>query len=76
MNQLIEIIKFKITVFMGIIASVGFLVINFEKITTTLGLKTAIWLIIIIMLIYSLVGFIKNMIKLTKLEKEINDQWS
>ena len=72
MAEIIDIIKFKITVFMAIIAASGFLAINFEKLEKIMGeYKIVLILIILILTIYGVIGFIINMLKLSKIEKGI-----
>ena len=72
MAEIIDIVKFKITVFMAIIAASGFLAINFAKLEKVIGEYKIILIIIILFLtIYGIIGFIINMLKLSKIEKGI-----
>ena len=72
MAGIIDIVKFKITVFMAIIAASGFLAINFAKLEKVIGEYKIILIIIILFLtIYGIIGFIINMLKLSKIEKGI-----
>jgi len=71
LGEKIEIYKFKVTIFMAIIAAVGFMVVNSEKFLKFIN----IWIyttIIFIISIYGVIGFVFNMLKLSKLEKELD----
>jgi len=71
LGEKIEIYKFKVTVFMAIIATVGFMVVNSEKFLKFIN----VWVytsIVFIISTYGIIGFVFNMLKLSKLEKELN----
>ena len=70
MGEKIEIYKFKITVFMAIIAAVGFMVVNSVEFLKFLN-AYVYYVIIALLSFYGVTGFIENMIKLSKIEKEI-----
>jgi len=72
LGEKIEIYKFKVTVFMAIIAAVGFMVVNSAKFLKFLNSFGFVYYVIIFLLaFYGTIGFIKNMNKLSLLEKEI-----
>jgi hypothetical protein len=76
MDKIIEIIKFKITIFMTILAAAGFLAINCDKITKNFGenINILIWIVIFSFVFYGISGFIINFSKLNKIEKNIKEK--
>ena len=70
MGEKVEIYKFKVTVFMAVIAAVGFMVVNSIEFLKLLN-AYIYYVIIALLTFYGVIGFMKNMAKLSKLEKEI-----
>jgi len=77
MKSLIDIIKFKITIFTAILGGAGFLAVNSKTIEKTLAnieiINFIIWSAIFIIITYGVIGFLINMNKLSELEKRIQD---
>ena len=69
----LEIIKFKITLFMTIIGASVYLLINKKSFLFIDNLS--FYLISGIVFIYGISGFVTNIIELNKLKKEINEQY-
>jgi uncharacterized membrane protein AbrB (regulator of aidB expression) len=68
-KELIEILKFKITIFMSIIGGATFLAINIEKISFMP--KMFVEIIIFLVLVYGVAGFMYNMFKLSEIQKDL-----
>jgi len=73
MKEQIEIIKFKITIFMAILGGVGFLIANIQKVEKIVS-QIIIETIAIILVFYGVVGFVKNMLKLSKIEEKVENE--
>ena len=72
MGEKIEIYKFKVTVFMAIIAAVGFMIAkedSFLKFINSILFNC----VVAFLIIYGSIGFSINMVKLSKIEKELNE---
>ena len=70
MGAKVEIAKFKTTVFMAVIAAVGFLLSNADKLLKFLN-GYLLGVLIIVIGGYGVIGFFINMLKLSEIEKEI-----
>jgi hypothetical protein len=68
-KELIEILKFKITIFMSIIAGAFYLAINIKNLPSIFGDYGT--LIVFFLIFYGVFGFVFNMIKLTKIQKDL-----
>ena len=76
MEKLIEITKFKITIFMGILAGAGFLSINCDKIAKNLGFNSnlLVWIVIYIFITYGISGFLINLKTLSSLQNKLKEE--
>ena len=66
----IEVLKYKITLFSTMLGSGIFLLINKENILKTVN-EIILYSVLWFLLVYGIIGFVNNLLKLNKEEKEL-----
>ena len=72
MGEKVEIAKFKTTVFMAVIAAVGFMIAKEDDFLKFIN-SVLFDCVIGFLMVYGIIGFSINMVKLSKIEKELNE---
>ena len=69
----IDILKFKVTIFTSLFAGIVYLVVNYEKISRFIS---PYWFAILIfaLLAYALIGYLKNLGELSKIDENIKKE--
>ncbi len=70
MKYHIDILKFKVTIFTSLFAGIVYMIYNYEKINKFMP---NYWfaLLIFILLVYALIGYLKNLKELSKIDEDI-----
>jgi len=69
----IDILKFKVTIFTSLFGGIVYLVVNYEKISQFIS---PYWFAVLIfaLLAYALIGYLKNLGELSKIDENIKEE--